>query len=823
MTDEHTPSSDTDAPRVVRPRHALAAPGRLDAAALERHARRLRGEPLPPETPEEAAARADLSELLDRLGSPDLTRLATPLAGTLGRLLPSGASPERAEAARRRQAEQAERRRAERAAGRRRAAEAAARRAEETARREAEAAERARAARTAEEAQLEAERAAEAERAEQERHREERLRERREESVAARQERARRIAEAQELARQAELRAAAEEAAAHDREVAAAQAALEAELRARQERAEEEDRRRRAALLARRRRQEQRRHRRQEAERARREAAEEKERAARQERERREAARARREREAAVAAERARVQAERRAREQAEAAERERLRAAAEAEAEAERRRLAQEAAEAERRRRAEEAERARREAERLRREAEEARRRWVAAERVRPARLAERNIAVAAAVEDRRRAAAARAAEEEARRLREHQARETRALMAAARELDGPEMVPAPQDRPLLSSPDEGVDDAELLARARAVLPEWRRRERLRRKAAAVQATSSGSRAASGGAGGGLPLIPGYAPPTGDPEPARPATRRDRGRQLGLTAAYLVFVLASAWGMGVLRLVPGLDVLDLGSYRAAHDGRYAYTSSVLSLYPLHPLVWPGLWAALGVYVLHQWGRGQGAATRQRDTRGPVAGALLLVAAWFPLAILVPWGLEFVVWLAALALMLRVVRLLAAVPARTRAARICTDGTLGLLFGLLLTAAPTTLASPVVAAGLHLDWFPTTLLAWLLLVVVLLVGARVALQDRGRLGVALGMSWTLLCLALPRLLPSPVGAHQSTAVGLTAVFGGLGLLLLVVVRRAWVREVEQEAGATGFAHAAPTADGDDRPDAVSAG
>ncbi|UBH24682.1 hypothetical protein KW076_00295 [Micrococcus porci] len=783
-------SQDDDAPRpappaprhAARPRRALAEPGRLAPEQLERHTRRLRGEPLPPETPEEAAARAgrrhdlaaaldrlpaesapaaprpraDLSDLLDRIGTPDLARFADPLLGTVGRILPSGPSPERAAAAARRRAEHEGRRRAERAAGRARAAEAARRRAEETARREAEAAERARAARTVEESRAEAVRAAEDAAREAERHRAERLRERREAARAAAADKARRVAEAAERARVEEEALLAVEADAQAREVAAAQAEPDALARERRERADQEERRRRAALLARRRRDEERRRRRREAERARREAEEQRERAARAER----------------------------------------------SAAEAARRRQAEEAAEAERRQMAVEAARARAEAERLAQEAARERRRRIAAARALPRTVAARHIAAGTAAEDRRRQAAARASEEAARVLAAHHDRETRALMAAARELDGPDVVPPAHLRPLLADPAEGLDDAALLERARAALPQWRRTGRLLTKADAVRAqTAHGAADGTGPATGAFPIVPGYVPPSGPPEPRAPATREDRRHQLELTGAWLLFVLASAWGLGLFRLVPGLRVVDQGSYTAAHGGRYAFTTSVLSLFPLHPAVWPVLWLALGVYVAHQWGPGQGAAARQRQTRRSVAGALALTALWFPLAVLVPWGLEFMVWLAALALMIRVMRGLTAVPARTRAAQTCTDGVLGGFLGLLLAAAPTTLASPVAATGVFWGWFPSALVAAALLWAVVLTGARLALQDRGRLGLALGMAWTLLCLALPRLLPSPLGAWQSAWVGLSAVAGGLGVLLLVVVRRTWVREIEEQAAA----------------------
>ncbi|MDO4240668.1 MAG: hypothetical protein Q4D18_10680, partial [Micrococcus sp.] len=119
MSDGHPDPSGAPAPRprgAARPRRALAAPGRLTAEQIARHARALRGDPESPEgpgtdispTPSPAPdagprARADLSDLLDRLGSPDLGRVAGPLAGTLGRLLPArAASDERREAVHRR-------------------------------------------------------------------------------------------------------------------------------------------------------------------------------------------------------------------------------------------------------------------------------------------------------------------------------------------------------------------------------------------------------------------------------------------------------------------------------------------------------------------------------------------------------------------------------------------------------------------------------------------------------------------------------------------------------------------------------------------------
>lgn len=261
----------------------------------------------------------------------------------------------------------------------------------------------------------------------------------------------------------------------------------------------------------------------------------------------------------------------------------------------------------------------------------------------------------------------------------------------------------------------------------------------------------------------------------------------------------WALFVLSGAWGLGLAGRVPGLGALDAGAYPLTADGRHGPGASVFGLSPLHPAIWPVLWLLTGMYVLRQWGRGQGASPRHRRIRGAVAGTLLALALWFPLAVLAPGGFDVVPWLLALVLMLRVVRRLGARPAARRVARVAEDGALGVLLGTLLAGAPTAVGAALHAWGVHVDWFPTELLALLVLVALLLAALRLVLGGRGRMGVALGMAWTLLCLALPRLLPSPLGAQQSVWVGLAAAFGALLLVTAAAVRRSWARQIERDA------------------------
>ena len=108
LRDASAPRPDDDATRApaARPRRALAAPGEISRRDLRRHERALRsGRPetaaerrvredrradvhramdrlRTPGAPAQQRPRRDLSEILDRLGSPDLARFTDPLVGT---------------------------------------------------------------------------------------------------------------------------------------------------------------------------------------------------------------------------------------------------------------------------------------------------------------------------------------------------------------------------------------------------------------------------------------------------------------------------------------------------------------------------------------------------------------------------------------------------------------------------------------------------------------------------------------------------------------------------------------------------------------------
>lgn len=747
---------------------------RLRQAALERQRQAEIDAVLAESAPREEREpkpRRGLSEVLDSLGSPNLPleRIAAPLAAPVSRLIPQETDPEKLAEAERRRREAAERRRQESERRRADAAETARRRAEEWARLEAAA--------RAREDEEEAERLAA-------------LRERQTASEQRRQarweaEQARRAAEQQSLQTEAEARAAAIEEARRrqaEKEAAAALAAEQEEERRRQasqEWLEETARLRRAAAVAEQRKAEVKRRQEAEAQRRRRAKKDQKAQAAAEAERRRREEQARREREAAAAAERARVQAERRAREEAEAQERERQRQAEEAE----RRRLA-----------AEEAERRRREREAAARAAAEAHaatmaraRRWTAA-------YAAASLARARGWEDRLIAEEARFEAEEAERLRLHQERETRALQTAARRLDGSLAVPAADARPMLADVDEGVSDDELVERATAVLPEWRRRDRLANKARAIE-TASVREDDEADPRANTPYIAPYNLPVR--EPRGRARAADRGRQLFVTLAAGLFVLAGAWGTGLLGRL-GVSLPAGEGYLGAHDGLYGMGTTVLSPLFLHVLTWPLLFLLMGLFALHQWGPRQGYAARQRSTGWLVGAALLCLAAWFPAALLLPPGIAVVAWLGALAFVVAALRGYNLTTARTGGERFFTDGTVGALAGFLLAFTPTMVALSLHAWGVFVPGVPPAFwgLAGLLLAVA--AAMRLALTERGRMSIALLFAGSLVWLAIPRLLPAPLGAQQTELVGLPAIFAAFLVVLAAGARRYRIAQAEQE-------------------------
>jgi hypothetical protein len=392
---------------------------------------------------------------------------------------------------------------------------------------------------------------------------------------------------------------------------------------------------------------------------------------------------------------------------------------------------------------------------------------------------------------------------------LQRQRERETWALQAAAREADGTDWVPPAERRPLLEERGEDLTDAELLDRARVFLPEWRHRYRILEKAQAIEAATLGprsapaayaSREAYGDDGDfwdhvGEPepevvrYIPPYNLPSREPDPLPGFL--DLLRQVTVTIAWLLFVAGGIYGLGFLGEDPtGPWLHDL------HGGRFAGGYSMLSMASWAMLVWPLLWLALGVYTVHQWMPSQAAAARQRATGWRVSGAMVAAVAWFVIVRTgVMLGAELVVWLALTSLLVGSIHQLNLYTARTRVERAITDGMIGLFTGWAVIYAATNTSIWLQSLGLNLLWIPGAVWAVLAIVVVVWGTAMMAMTERGRITIALGLTWGLVAILVPRL----VGSMHSVWVAIVAAMGLFVVLLATENRRYRINHAEHRA------------------------
>ncbi|NUL44336.1 hypothetical protein F7P69_03900 [Cellulosimicrobium funkei] len=473
---------------------------------------------------------------------------------------------------------------------------------------------------------------------------------------------------------------------------------------------------------------------------------------------------------------------------------------------EAERQRRAEEKAESERKAAAERAE-AERQAELERqRAAEQAEADRIEAERraVEEAEREARRQAEEEARLERERLLEIQRAEEEALRremerqeheewLARQRERETWALQVAARESDGTDWVPPAERRAMLEERGENLTDAQLLERARASLPEWRHRDRIVEKAQAIEASTVRRTRPAATAVAAEPMPRGYIPPYNLPslEPDPAPTALDLLRRVTVTVAYLVFVLGGVYGLGFLgEDAPGPWLHDL------HQGQFAGGFSMLSMALWHQLIWPVLWVALGIYTVHQWLPSQASADRQRATGWRVAAAMVATVVWFVLVRTgVMLGVDLVVWLAVGYLLVDSVHQLNLYTARNRTERAITDGMVGLFTGWALIFAATNASVWLQSLGINLLWIPGPVWAVLTLVVVVWGTTMMSMTERGRISIALGLSWGLAAILVPRL----VGSMTSVWVAIVAAMGLFMVLLATENRRYRINHAEHRA------------------------
>lgn len=253
------------------------------------------------------------------------------------------------------------------------------------------------------------------------------------------------------------------------------------------------------------------------------------------------------------------------------------------------------------------------------------------------------------------------------------------------------------------------------------------------------------------------------------------------------MTLAWAGFVVAGLWSLGMLGERPMLHQLA--------EGRYGSDVSMLSMASWHLAIWPILWLALGIHVIHQWMPSQISADRQRTTGWRLSAAMAGVGLWLLLTRLGLAWFDVFVWLAIGYLLVDTVHQLNLYTARTRTERVITDGTIGLFTGWTIVFTATVASTWLQRAGVDILWIPGSLWAVLTLVVVIWGTAMLTMTERGRITIALGLAWGLAAILGTRL----IGPMQSVWVAIVAAMGAFIVLLATENRRYRINHAEHRA------------------------
>ncbi|GAB3181007.1 hypothetical protein GCM10027060_11200 [Nesterenkonia halophila] len=283
---------------------------------------------------------------------------------------------------------------------------------------------------------------------------------------------------------------------------------------------------------------------------------------------------------------------------------------------------------------------------------------------------------------------------------------------------------------------------------------------------------------------------IPPYNLPSRGPDP-RPRPH-DLLRRVVVTLGAGAAVLSVLWMAG---WQADTRILAVGGLDGFVDGWYTGRRSLLTPDAVHYWLWPLIVVGLVLHALHQWAPSQRSARRQRRSGWLVAASSWLMLGWTAAVHADMLWLAVLASLAAALALLDVVRQFTFHTARSIAERRLTDRTVGLFAGWALVGAMSSVSIALTAVGVHIPGVPADLWGMVGLMVTVWTGAYYAMTERGRMSVALGMGFGLLCLVFPRLFSDAPSAW--VAVG--AAFGAFIVVLATESRRHRINHAERRA------------------------
>ncbi len=199
--------------------------------------------------------------------------------------------------------------------------------------------------------------------------------------------------------------------------------------------------------------------------------------------------------------------------------------------------------------------------------------------------------------------------------------------------------------------------------------------------------------------------------------------------------------------------------------------------------------IWTPIYIGLILYAIWQFLPAQKTDARQRRLGYPVAGSLILNAAWILSVQFDQLWLSVPVIVLLLAVLVVAFRITLASRPKNLAETIVADGTIGLYLGWVCVATAANVTAALVAAGF--DGFGVAADVWSVSVVAVagLVGVLIAVAGRGRLAPAASLSWGLTWLAVARFTGSPLSTPTAIA-ALAAVAVIIVLTLALRLRSA---------------------------------
>ncbi|WP_170228567.1 hypothetical protein [Nesterenkonia populi] len=356
---------------------------------------------------------------------------------------------------------------------------------------------------------------------------------------------------------------------------------------------------------------------------------------------------------------------------------------------------------------------------------------------------------------------------------------------------------IPPPQEAnvptTLPPAPGEVTTRPSPPPRVRRALDEQRQRSVIAQKAAAIEAATSAYQEPpryefADDEEDLYTYIPPYNLPSRDPDPE--PDKWDFYRRIAVSVGAFSAVFSALWMFGLF--TPGSSGI-LGSQlrETWYDGDLALLSPDESWY----WIWPVITVGLVAHAIFQWKPSQESTPRQRRSGWLVAGTGLLMT---PLTLSLHYQWITVAALLSLALvppLLEAIRQLNQHTARNDLERRLTDEAVGIFFGFALVQAGSALSVRLTSWGWDIPGIPASLWALIGLFLCVWTAAFYSMTERGRITIALALSWGMMWLVFPRVL----GEATSAWVAVGAAISAFIVILATQSRRHRINHAERRA------------------------